>query len=237
MAQCEKAGGTGTKTLAEAQRLVRAQCAPAVAVEAVPLGAARNRVLATNLVAAIDLPPHDSAAMDGFALRSADVDGADSPRLRLVGRGAAGHPFEGTVAGGEAVRIFTGAPLPRGADAIAVQEICGLHDDSVVVGGSVRPGANYRRRGEDVHAGSVVLAAGRRLRPQDIALAAALGMRELAVFDSLRVALFSTGEEVREPGMPLGPGEIWDANRWLLRSLLEALGCRVSDLGILVDDA
>src|SRR5262249_52514594 len=100
-----------------------------------------------------------------------------------------------------------------------------------------RPGANYRRRGEDVHAGSVVLAAGRRLRPQDIALAAALGMRELAVFDSLRVALFSTGEEVREPGMPLGPGGIWAGSRWLLRSLVGALGCRVSDLGILVDDA
>jgi molybdopterin molybdotransferase len=236
MAQCEKGAGIGTKTLAEAQRLVRTQCAPAVAVETVPLAAARNRVLATSLVAAVDLPLHDSAAMDGFALRAADVDGADSPRLRLVGRAAAGHPFDGTVAGGEAVRIFTGAPLPRGADAVAIQEICGLHGDSVVVGGSVRPGANYRRRGEDVQAGSVVLAAGRRLRPQDIALAAALGVRELMVFDSLRVALFSTGEEVREPGAPLGPGEIWDANRWLLRSLLEALGCDVDDIGILSDD-
>jgi len=236
MAQCEKTAGSSMKTLAEAQRLVRAQCAPAVAVETVPLAAARNRVLATNLVAAVDLPLHDSAAMDGFAIRSTDVAGADSPRLRLVGRAAAGHPFDGMVADGEAVRIFTGAPLPRGADAVAVQEICGLHGDSVVVGGSVRPGANYRRRGEDVPAGSVVLAAGRRLRPQDIALAAALGARALTVFDRLRVALFSTGEEVREPGTPLGAGEIWDANRWLLRSLLEALGCAVDDLGILSDD-
>jgi len=224
------------KTLAEAQRLLRAQFAPVVAVEVVTLAAARNRVLATNLVAAVDLPPHDSAAMDGFAVRSTDVDGAGGPRLRLVGRAAAGHPFDGTVAGGEAVRIFTGAPLPRGADAVVIQEACGIHGDTVAIGGSVRAGANYRRRGEDVRAGAIVFAAGRRLRPQDIALAAALGVHEMMVFDRLRVALFSTGEEVREPGTSLSAGQIWDANRWLLRSLLEALGCRVSDLGILADD-
>jgi molybdopterin molybdotransferase len=117
-----------------------------------------------------------------------------------------------------------------------MQETCGLQGDAVAFTERVRPGANFRRRGEDVRAGSVVLPAGRRLRPQDIALAAALGAHELIVFERLRVALFSTGDEVREPGTPLNIGQIWDANRWLLRSLLEALGCRVSDLGILTDD-
>jgi len=223
-------------TIRAAKQFVQAQFAPAVGIESVPLAAARNRVLATNLVATIDLPPHDSAAMDGFAVRSADLSVAGAPRLRLIGRAAAGHPFDGTIGDGQTVRILTGAPLPPGADAVAMQEICGVEGDAVAVGAGVRPGANFRRRGEDVRAGSVVAAAGRRLRPQDIALAAALGVRELIVFNRLRVALFSTGDEVREPGSPLHAGEIWDANRWLFRSLLEALGCDVSDLGILADD-
>ncbi|HET6221794.1 MAG TPA: gephyrin-like molybdotransferase Glp, partial [Dongiaceae bacterium] len=231
-----KKAGPGMTPLHEAKRHVQAQFVAAVGVETVPLAAARNRVLATNLVAAVDLPPHDSAAVDGFAVRSADLWATNAPRLRLVGRTAAGHPFNGTVGGGQTVHILTGAPLPQGADAIVMQEACSIRGDAVDFTERVRPGANFRRRGEDVRTGSVVLAAGRRLRPQDIALAAALGVHELIVFERLRVALFSTGDEVREPGTPLNAGEIWDANRWLLRSLLEALGCKVSDLGILNDD-
>ncbi len=236
----------GMMTLRQAQRLVRAQFAPAIGTADVPLAAARNRVRASDRAAATDLPPHDSAAVDGFAVRASDVRGNGSPqgspggsprpRLRLVGRAAAGHPFGGTVAGGQTVRILTGAPLPPGADAVVMQEGCSIEGDLIELAGDARPGANIRRRGEDVRAGAIVLAAGRRLRPQDIALAAALGVRELPVYDRLRVALFSTGDEVREPGTPLRAGEIWDANRWLLRSLLEALGCDVTDLGILADD-
>jgi len=225
----------GTKTIQQAMQLMRAQFVPAVDVEVVPLAAARNRVLATNLVAAIDLPPHDSAAMDGFAVRAADLS-SGVPRLQLVGRAAAGHPFNGTVADGQAVRILTGAPLPDGADAVVMQETCVIQGDTVRIAGRVAPGANFRPRGEDVRSGSVVVAAGRRLRPQDVALAAAVGVRELIVFRRLRVALFSTGDEVRDAGAPLNRGEIWDANRWLLRSLLEAVGCQVSDVGILRDD-
>ncbi|MGE0117296.1 MAG: gephyrin-like molybdotransferase Glp [Dongiaceae bacterium] len=231
---------SGMMTLRQAHRLVQAQFAPAVGTAAVPLAAARNRVLAADLAAAVDLPPHDNAAVDGFAVRASDLRAngspGGSPRLRLVGRAAAGHPFGGTVAGGQTVRILTGAPLPAGADAVVMQEGCSVEGDLVGLAGDARPGANIRRRGEDVRAGAIVLAAGRRLRPQDIALAAALGVRELAVYDRLRVALFSTGDEVREPGTPLKAGEIWDANRWLLRSLLEVLGCDVTDLGILADD-
>src|SRR5262245_23543805 len=225
----------GMKSLPEARRLVRQQFVPVVGIEVVPLAAARNRVLATNLVASVDLPPHDNAAMDGFAIRASDMLDSGYPRLRLIGHAAAGHPFTGEVGDGQAVRILTGAPMPRGADTVVTQETCGYDGDYVRIIERVRPGANFRRRGEDVSAGSVVLAAGRRLRPHDIALAAALGVRELIVFQQLRVALFSTGDEVREPGTPLAAGQIWDANRWLLRSLLEAAGCAVSDLGILAD--
>src|SRR5262245_59849390 len=221
----------GMKSLPEVRRLVRQQFVPVVGIEVVPLAVARNRALATNLVASVDLPPHDNAAMDGFAIRSVDQLAAGIPRLRLVGHAAAGHPFDGEVADGQAVRILTGAPLPRGADTVVTQETCGYDGDHLRLIERVRPGANIRRRGEDVRAGSVVLAAGRRLRPHDIALAAALGVQELAVFQQLRVALFSTGDEVREPGAPLDTGQLWDANRWLLRSVLGATGCVATDPG------
>ncbi len=227
----------GMKTLPEARQLVQRQFIPVVGSQVVPLAAARNRVLATGLVAAVDLPPHDSAAMDGFAIRSSDLLESGYPRLQLIGHAAAGHPFAGAVADGQAVRILTGAPLPRGADTVVTQETCAVDGDFVRIIERVRPGANFRKRGEDVRAGAAVLAAGRRLRPHDIALAAALGVREMIVFNRLRVALFSTGDEVREPGTPLDAGQIWDANRWLLRSLLEAIGCEISDLGILADNA
>ncbi len=227
----------GMKTLPQARQLVQQQFIPVVGIEVVPLAAARNRVLATSLVAAVDLPPHDNAAMDGFAIRSSDLLESGYPRLQLIGHAAAGHPFGGAVADGQAVRILTGAPLPRGADTVVTQETCTVEGEFVRIIERVRPGANFRKRGEDVRAGAVVLAAGRRLRPHDIALAAALGVQDMIVFNRLRVALFSTGDEVREPGTPLDAGQIWDANRWLLRSLLEAIGCEISDLGILADNA
>src|SRR5215471_10207521 len=152
MAQCEKTAGRSMKTLAEAQRLVRTHYVPVVPIRTVPLAAARNRVLATNLAAAIDLPPHDSAAMDGFAVRAADLS-SGIPRLELIGRAAAGHPFNGTIAGGQAVRILTGAPLPDGADAVVMQETCVIQGNTVRIAGRVAPGANFRPRGEDVRAG------------------------------------------------------------------------------------
>lgn len=228
--------GLAMKTLAEAGQMVQAHFPPAVPVEQVPLGRARNRVLADGLVAPTDLPRFDNAAMDGFAVRWADL-GAAGPRLLHVGQAAAGHPFAGTVRTAQTVRVLTGGEMPQGADTVVVQEHCLAKGDWVEVVENPRQGANVRRRGEDLRAGTVVLAAGRRLRAPDIALAAALGFCSLPVYRRLRVALLSTGDEVREPGSPLCAGEIWDANRWLLASLLEALGCRVSDLGIRPDDA
>jgi molybdopterin molybdotransferase len=223
-------------TQAEAEAIVECRFAATLGTERTALAAALNRVLAADLVATVDLPPYNSAAVDGVAVRSVDLR-QTTTQLRLMGQAAAGHPHVGELAYGQAVRIFTGAPMPAGADVVIMQESCRIEGHSVSIPGGTPKIPNWRRRGDDVRAGTVLIPAGRRLRSQDIALAAALGNRELTVFNRLNVALFSTGDEVRDPGTKLAMGEIWDANRWLLRSLLDSLGCRVSDFGILPDDA
>jgi molybdopterin molybdotransferase len=224
-------------TQAEAQAIVECRFAPTIGTERTALASALNRVLATDLVATVDLPPYSSAAVDGVAVRSADLRTNTTTQLRLIGRAAAGHPHVGELAHGQAVRIFAGARMPIGADIVIMQERCQIEGQSVSIPGGVARISYCRRRGDDVRAGSVLIPAGRRLRSQDIALAAALGNRELTVFNRLHVGLFSTGDEVRDPGTKLAVGQIWDTNRWLLRSLLDSLGCQVSDLGILPDDA
>jgi molybdopterin molybdotransferase len=223
-------------TQAEAQAIVECRFAATIGTERAALAAALNRVLATDLVATIDLPPYNSAAVDGVAVRSVDLR-QTTTQLRLIGQAAAGRPHVGELTTGQAVRIFTGAPMPVGADIVIMQESCQIEGHSVSIPGGTPRVLHWRQRGDDVRAGSVLIPAGRRLRSQDIALAAALGNRELTVFNRLNVALFSTGDEVRDPGTKLAIGEIWDANRWLLRSLLDSLGCRVSDFGILPDDS
>lgn len=218
--------------------------APVVGTETVALRGAAGRVLSADLIAPRDVPPHDNAAVDGYAFRLADLPETNTPDLPVAGRAAAGHPLDGPVAPGTALRIFTGAPLPtegNDLDVIAMQEDCRLRTDSadhrVELPRGLPTGANIRRRGEDVRAGDVVLAAGTRLRPQDIGLAASLGLTRLDVFRPLRVALFSTGDEVHEPGDTLPQGGIYDANRYCLQALLDGLGFAVSDLGILPDRA
>jgi molybdopterin molybdotransferase len=206
-------------------------------VETVPLKEAAGRILAAPVVAARDVPPHDNAAVDGYAVCFADL-AADGPTVLPVGgRAAAGHPLGRAVRRGEAIRIFTGAPMPEGADTVLMQEDCRERGGSVSLAPGIKRGANRRARGEDVAADSVALAAGIKLRPQEVGLAAALGHTGLPVYRRLAVALLSTGDEVREPGGALPPGAIYDSNRYTLHALLEGLGCVVDDLGILRDDA
>ena len=223
--------------LAEAEAIVHAQLSLAVGRESVPLAEARGRILGQDLISPLDLPPHDNAAVDGFAFYGSDLPASGAARLRLAGRAAAGRPFTGVVLRGEAARILTGAPMPAGTDTVVMQEDCGVDGDTLHVLRLPRCSSNRRRRGEDIQAGKLALSAGQRLRAPEIALAAALGQTSLPVFQRLSVGLFSTGDEVRDPGILLQAGQIWDANRWMLRNLLEGLGCRVSDLGILPDDA
>ena len=222
-------------TTAEARALLEARLAPVAGSETVALGDALGRILAGDLVAPIAVPPHANAAVDGYAVYFDDLAGDAETRLRIVGRAAAGHPTAAPPPRGAALRIFTGAPMPPGPDTVMMQEDCRVDGDSVVMRPGIKRGANFRAAGEDVAAGAVVLRAGHRLRPQDIGLAASLGCRELVVHRRLRVALFSTGDELREPGGPLAPGAIYDSNRYTLAALLRVTGATVSDLGILPD--
>ncbi|KAA0583117.1 molybdopterin molybdotransferase MoeA [Azospirillum sp. B21] len=215
--------------------LLAGRVGPVTATETAPLTDALGRVLAADLVAPFNVPPHDNAAVDGYAVFFDDL-AADGPTVLPVrARVAAGQWLGRPAARGEAVRIFTGAPMPAGMDTVFMQEDCRSDGASVTLPAGNRRGVNRRLAGEDVREGSVVLAAGRRLRPEDIALAASLGHATLEVRCRLRVAVFSTGDELRQPGQALEPGAVYDANRYALIALLTRLGCAVTDLGILPD--
>src|ERR1700736_759022 len=184
----------------------------------------------------MNLPPHARSAVDGYAVAHADLLPDQETVLPVTGRAAAGHPLGRPVQRGEAIRIFTGAPMPDGTDTVMMQEDCALEDERVRLRPGIKKGANRRHAGEDIAKDETALSAGLRLRAPDLGLAAALGYREVCAFRPLRVALLSTGDEVREPGAPLPPGGIYDSNRYALRALLEGLGAEVTDLGILPDE-
>lgn len=222
----------------EALTLLEARTRPVVGTETVSLWQAGGRILAEPLVSVRDVPAFDNAAVDGYAFAHADTIRAEGGSLRLApGRAAAGHPFAGTVPPGAAVRVLTGAPMPDGTDTVALQEEVRLALDRAAIPAGLKRGANRRRAGEDVEAGQTVLASGHRLRPQDVGLAAELGWAELPVFRPLRVAVLSTGDELVPPGRGLPQGGVFDANRFILASLLASLPVQIVDLGILPDDA
>jgi molybdopterin molybdotransferase len=202
-------------------------------VETVPTVAATGRVLAAAQTSTLDVPPLDNTSMDGYAVRAADCQSGKA-RLRVAQRipaGAVGQPL----APGTAARIFTGAPIPPGADAVVPQEQCESAGDEVVVKHAPAPGEWIRRAGEDIRAGAVILEAGTRLRAQEIGLAASVGLASVPVYRRVRAALFSTGNELVMPGEKLPPGAIYNSNRFTLTGLLQMLGCEVVDLGIVPD--
>ncbi|MGE5467237.1 MAG: gephyrin-like molybdotransferase Glp [Ignavibacteria bacterium] len=220
----------------QARDLILSRVAPAAGSEQVDLPAALGRVLAADVVSPIDVPAHDNSAMDGYALRAEDLTRPGEIRLRIAGAAFAGRPYAGQVAPGECVRIMTGAVLPAGADTVLMQESASLDGDFVIVPPGQKPGQNTRRRGEDLRAGGVALAAGKLLRPADIGLLASLGLGEAPVRRRLRAAVFSTGDEVQALGNATQPGQIYDSNRYTLAGMLARLGCEVVDLGIVRDD-
>ncbi len=229
------AGAERLLTAAQALDLLDQRMAPATASETLTLRQARGRVLAADVVSDHDVPPHDNSAVDGYAFAFADLEPEGDSRLRLAGRAAAGQLPEGAGGGGRALRIFTGAMMAPGCDSVAKQEDCRVEGQTVIVPAGLARGANRRLAGENIRRGDRILSAGQRLRPQDIGLAASVGRAELEVYRPLRVAIFSTGDEIREPGDELGPAGIFDANRYLLMGLLDGLGVTLSDLGILPD--
>jgi molybdopterin molybdotransferase len=220
----------------EVERLIGERVTPVAETENVALQGARSRVLASDVIAPIDLPPFDNSAVDGYAVRHADLGAANETKLAIVDRLTAGRKTARAVGAGEAIRIFTGAPMPQGADTVFMQEDVRLEERAVIVPAGLKRGANRRLSGEDVARGSVALPAGRRLQPQDLSMAAALGLQGLPVRRRVRVAIFSTGDEIVEPGAPLPAAGLYDANRALLHGLLARLDAEVTDLGILRDD-
>jgi molybdopterin molybdotransferase len=228
--------GGALLSVAEAQALILERLTPLGGTEDVALPDALGRVLAAPLHAQTPLPPFFNSAVDGYAFRHADASPTGETRLRLAGRIAAG--VSGTMLGeGEAARIFTGAPMPPGADTVMMQEDARLEGASLLLPPGLKRGANARPAGEDVPAGAEALPLGTRLRAPEIGLAAALGFVELPARPRLRVGVFSTGDELASPGERLGPAQTFDSNRFTLMALLAALPVRVTDLGILPDQA
>jgi molybdopterin molybdotransferase len=222
--------------IAEAERMIVERVVAVAECETVALREAAGRVLAEDIVAPVSVPPFDNSAVDGYAVRAADLNAEGETRLGVVDRVAAGHATTHALAPGEATRIFTGAPMPPGADTVFMQEDCRVEHDCVVVPPGLKRGANRRLAGEDLPAGAVALPAGRRLAVQHVALAAALGLATLRVRRRVRVALFSTGDEIVEPGTSLPNAALYDSNRYLLTGLFARFGASVTDLGILSDD-
>lgn len=223
-------------TVQEAMNVLNGRISCVVEPEQIGLRAALGRILAEDVSSERPVPPHDNAAVDGYAVRFDDLDPDDETALTVSGRVAAGHPMGRPVRPGEAIRIFTGAPMPEGPDTVLMQEDCRVDGDRVIIPPGIKRGANRRRAGEDIASGDIILRAGHRLRPQEIGLAASIGRTEIMVFRKLRVALFSTGDEIRDIGAELPPGCVYDSNRYTVSALLETLGCEIDDLGILPDN-
>ncbi|MGB3390484.1 MAG: gephyrin-like molybdotransferase Glp [Pseudaminobacter sp.] len=225
------------QTLAEARALIVSIHPRVTGIELVPVHKSNGRCLAEDIVAPVPLPQFDAAAMDGYAVRSADLDSDGRARLRVIEEIAAGHPWRQEVGQGEAARIYTGATLPPGADRIVPQEYCRRDGKLVTVAARTGGKPHIRMRGEDVLAGQRVLVAGTCLGPAQLALLTALQMKCVPVLQRLRVALLSTGDELSERNDPLKQGGIVDSNRPMLKGWLEKLGCIVEDLGIVPDSA
>jgi molybdopterin molybdotransferase len=229
-------GGTeAALSVAQARDILLASVSAEAGWETVPIRAALGRVLMHDVVAPFDVPAHDNSAMDGYAVRAEDLAGAEN-RLAVVGTAFAGGAFSGLVGPGQAVRVMTGAVLPRGADSVVVQEVARVEGDQVVLPAVQKPGQNVRRAGEDLAAGKAALAAGRKVGPAELGLMASLGFAEVTVRRRPRIAFFSTGDELASIGRPLAPGEVYDSNRYTLFGALTQLGVDVLDMGVVRDD-
>ena len=219
----------------EAQGRVLARIARVTGVERVPAAAALGRILAADVVAPFDVPPHTNSAVDGYAIARGDIPATGAARLAVIADLPAGQVFAGAVRRGEALRIMTGAPMPEGADTVVPQEDVAREGDAVCIPATAVPGGNVRFRGEDVRQGATVLEAGAALRPQDLGMISSLGFAAVEVRARPRVAVLSTGDEVAEPGGPKAAGQIYDSNRITLTTLVRQLECEAVDLGIVPD--
>jgi len=222
--------------VARANEVIRSFVTPVTGTETLPVRAALGRVLAGDIVSPIDVPSHDNSAMDGYAVRSADLS-PDSPvTLAEVGVALAGKEFRGEVAPGQCVRIMTGAVMPANTDTVVIQEVVKVEAGRITIPPGQERGQNRRFAGEDLRKGKPALGAGALIRPAELGLLASLGMSEVKVKRRLRVAFFSTGDELRSVGESLGAGDVYDSNRYTLYGMLARLGCEIIDMGVVRDD-
>ena len=236
-ASCADDYDPNSMPVARARELIARFLTPVTAVEHLNLRAALGRVLAEDVTSPLDVPAHDNSAMDGYAVRFTDLRADAEGTLTIAGTAFAGAPFQPQVNAGECVRIMTGGVVPAGADTIVMQEHVKASGSSVTIGGGHRRGQNVREAGEDLKTGQVALQRGQLLRPAEIGLIASLGIGEIAVYRKLRVAFFSTGDELRSIGTPLAEGQIYDSNRYTIHGMLTRLGCEVIDMGVVRDDS
>jgi len=237
IASCVSGYDPDALPVAQAQEFI-ARLVPRVqAVEKLAIRSALGRVLASDVISTIAVPAHDNSAMDGYALRGSELAASGDTVLTVAGTGFAGAQFDGSVAPGQCVRIMTGAVMPAGLDTVVPQEFTRVEGDRVIVpAGAVRRGDNRRCAGEDLAKGEAALKAGRVLRPADLGLLASLGQAEVPVLRRLRVAFFSTGDELRSIGEPLDEGCVYDSNRYTLWGMLQRLGVDLIDMGVVRDD-
>ena len=235
-ASCADDYDPNSMPVAKAREFIFRFLEPLRSTERVAIRAALGRVLAEDVVTPLDVPSHRNSAMDGWALRAADLAPAGETMLTEIGASFAGRPFAGTVGAGQCVRIMTGGVVPEGADTVAMQERARAQGKSITLAAGLKPGQNVREAGEDLARGSIALRRGRRVRPAELGLLASLGIGEVAVYRRLRVAFFSTGDELKGIGSVLGAGEIYDSNRYTLYGMLTRLGYEVLDMGVVRDD-
>ena len=233
---CDDEYDSGSLSCADALRRILDDTARINGHEQVPVRNALGRVLAAPVVSQVDVPAHRNSAMDGYAVRTVDLPKSGTTRLKIVGTAFAGKPFTGTLAASEAVRIMTGAVVPAEANVVIMQEHVEVDGAFIRIDERHKDGQNVRAAGEDIVRGTNVLLAGHRVGPADLGLIASLGIGEVCVYRRLRVAFLSTGDELRGIGEPLGPGEIYDSNRYTLYGMLTSLGADVIDLGVVRDD-
>ena len=235
-ASCADDYDPNSMPVAKARAFIHQFLTPVEGVLRVPVRSALGRVLAEDLHSPLNVPSHRNSAMDGWALRGADLESDAEATLQEIGASFAGKPYAGKVAAGQCVRIMTGGVVPEGADTVIMQERARANGKSVTFAAGAKTGQNVRQAGEDIAAGSVALRRGRIVRPAELGLIASLGIGEVAVYRPLRVAFFSTGDELKSIGTALGEGEIYDSNRYTLHGMLTRLGCEPLDMGVVRDD-
>jgi len=235
-ASCADDYDPNSMPVAKAREFIARFLTPVAVIERVHIRSALDRVLAEDVTSPLDVPSHDNSAMDGYAVRFADLTADGEVTLKVAGSSFAGVPYQGAVKPGACVRIMTGGVVPAGMDTIVMQEHVKAKGDSVTIGGGHRLNQNLRRAGEDLKTGQVALKRGVLLRPAEIGLVASLGIGEISVYRKLRVAFFSTGDELRSIGTPLGAGQIYDSNRYTIHGMLARLNCEIVDMGVIRDD-